>query len=128
MSAEAYSQYKASMNSRETEPRRVHFRDDVLLKTEDDSGVISTPPKEAPRISALYDDDTDYVLFDEFEPFRQKLIKSKEGSSPSGKSDFSPTSNQPEKNCSLAEQEKLTTYDIPRGNPVPAIYDIPKKI
>ncbi|EMY3700728.1 hypothetical protein AAIQ25_003372 [Salmonella enterica] len=122
MSTQEYIQYKQLMDSIETPNKRVRF---------DMDGSTS-------HTNALDDDDTDFVPFDEFEPWRQKRLQAQVSIS-SPYSNAIPADNPLEgsalsagqtisANYDTSRKQAITgNYDTPRKQLIPANYDIPRK-
>ncbi|MCW6567693.1 hypothetical protein [Yersinia ruckeri] len=106
--------------------KKVHFGNDVLFKNQSVSTEVSgrQTALKAP-ISALDDDDTDYVLFDEFERDRLKRLEL-QVSKTSCKSDAISTRRQSERSTVSVERPIPSHYDVPKNQTIPNHYDIPK--
>ncbi|EJK0524984.1 hypothetical protein NKL93_003028 [Salmonella enterica] len=110
MSTQEYIQYKKLMDSIETTNKHVRF---------DMDGSTS-------HTNALDDDDTDFVPFDEFEPWRLKRLQAQVSIS-SPDSNATPADNPLEGSALSAGQTITGNYEIPRKQAIPANYDIPRK-
>ncbi|ENO0459165.1 hypothetical protein ACAK56_003175 [Salmonella enterica] len=122
MSTQEYIQYKQLMDSIETPNKRVRF---------DIDGSTS-------HTNALNEDDTDFVSFEEFEPWRLNRLQAQVSIS-TPYSNAIPADNPLEgsalsagqtisANYNTSRKQAITgNYDTPRKQAIPAIYDIPRK-
>ncbi|EHA8173864.1 hypothetical protein JFB16_002773 [Salmonella enterica subsp. enterica] len=110
MSTQEYIQYKQLMDSIETPNKRVRF---------DIDGSTS-------HTNALNEDDTDFVSFEEFEPWRQKRLQAQVSIS-SPDSNAIPADNPLEGSALSAGQTISANYNTPRKQAIPGNYDTPRK-
>ncbi|ENY9361414.1 hypothetical protein ACF5F0_003554 [Salmonella enterica] len=119
MSTKEYTQYKQLMDSIKNPNKHVRF---------DMDGSTS-------HTDALNDDDTDFVPFEEFEPWRLKRLQA-QASISSPDSNAIPADNPLEgsagqtisANYNTPRKQAITgNYDTPRKQAIPANYDIPRK-
>ncbi|HDL7822704.1 TPA: hypothetical protein PXP39_004277 [Yersinia enterocolitica] len=122
MSAKEYTQYKELMDSMELSNKKVHFDDFSSRNESVYSGVSGTHTSLTAPISALDDDDTDYVPFEVFEPWRLQRFLDQVRTT-SSNSDTTPARKQSERSAFSVEQ----AYDVPRKPTISTDYDIPIK-
>ncbi|MGG2142119.1 hypothetical protein [Symbiopectobacterium sp. RP] len=122
---QSYTQNKETMGLMGEANKKVHFDDFTFRNESVSSGVSDTQTALTAPISALDDDDTDFVPFEEFEQWRLQRLKD-QVSTTSSDSDTIPARKQSERSAFSVKRATSTDYDTPRNLAISIDYDTPR--